>query len=169
MFFLKFAAGILAVITVSFFAKTKCKKMRAEYEFFNALNEYLKSVKSAAGYKKAKISEISVENADFKEFLGNFPVTGKLSDLTAPEYLTEAEKLKIATLFSFIVSADALRVTLLTDGIDLINKYDTWCFFSGLFEQITNFGCTTSDKHFNKFTTRNREERNPGFTSYSFS
>ena len=131
MFFLKFAAGISAVITVSFFAKTKCKKMRSEYEFFNALNEYLKSVKSAAGYKKAKISEISVENTDFKEFLGNFPVTGKLSDLTAPEYLTEAEKLKIATLFSFIVSADANSLN------EALNSY------------ISEFGGITDEKRAN--------------------
>lgn len=107
----------MAVITLTVFAKTKCKKLRSEYEFFNALNEYLKSVKSAAGYKKAKISEISVDNADFKEFLGNFPLTGKLSDLTAHDYLTEAEKLKISTLFSLIVSADAKSLN------DALNSY----------------------------------------------
>lgn len=107
MFFLKLLIGITAVITVTCYAKLKCKKMYSEYAFFNALTEYLKSVKSSAGYKKAKLSEITVENGEFNAFLGSFPSDGKIESLTAPDYLSDAEKLKIATVFSLIVSSDA--------------------------------------------------------------
>ena len=43
----------------------------------------------------------------------------------------------IQSLFSFIVSA-YLTVTLFADCIDLINKYNAWCLFLRLLEQVTD-------------------------------
>lgn len=116
MFFLKLLVGITAVVTVTLFAKLKCKKLYSEYSFYNSLCEYLKSVKSSAGYKKAKLSEITVKNDEFIGFLGTFPSDGKTESLNMPDYLSEAEKLKIITLFSLIVSSDA---STLCDALNL--------------------------------------------------
>ena len=110
MFFLKLAIGVLAVATVTFAARQKCKKLYLEYAFFNALTEYLKAVKSSVGYKKAKISEITVDDEEFKGFLCDFSHSGNPSDLNVPDYLTEAEKLKISAVFSLIVSSDAITL-----------------------------------------------------------
>ena len=70
-------------------------------------------------------------------------------------------------LFSFIISSD-LSVTLLTDRIDLINKYDTWCFFLCLLEQISDLGGTHTYKHFYEFRTGHREERYIGLSRNCF-
>ena len=69
----------------------------------------------------------------------------------------------------FIVATHTGTVSLLTNGIDLINKYDTWCFFICLFEQITDLGSSHADKHFHKFRTGNGEKRYFCLTSNSFS
>ena len=71
-------------------------------------------------------------------------------------------------LLTFIVSTCHLSVTFLTNGIDLINEYDTRCFFLCLFKEVTNFGCAHTNKHFHKFRTGHREERYIGFTGYCF-
>ena len=57
----------------------------------------------------------------------------------------------VQCLFSFIIAACHLSVSFLTDGIDLINKYDTWCFLFCLFKKIADFGCAHTDKHFHEF------------------
>ena len=44
----------------------------------------------------------------------------------------------VQCLLTLIVSAaHSGAVTFLADGIDFINKYDTWCFLIGLFKKIT--------------------------------
>ena len=45
----------------------------------------------------------------------------------------------VQSLFALIVSACHLTVTFLTDGIDLINKYNAWSFFFCLFKEVTHF------------------------------
>ena len=56
----------------------------------------------------------------------------------------------IQCLFTFIIAAN-LAVTLLADGIDFINKNDTWSFLLRLFEQVTDLGSTHTYEHFDKF------------------
>ena len=56
----------------------------------------------------------------------------------------------VAWLFTFIITAN-LAVTLLADGIDFINKNDTWSFLLRLFEQVTDLGSTHTYEHFDKF------------------
>lgn len=107
MFIIKISIGVLAVVTVTCFAKLKCKKMQSEYSFLIALNEYFKSIKAATSYKKTKLTEILINSEDLNEFLGNFPISGKINDLTLPDYLSESDKLKISTVFSQIVTLDA--------------------------------------------------------------
>ena len=62
----------------------------------------------------------------------------------------------VQCLFTLIVSAaHSGAVTFLADGIDLINKYNTWCFLLGLFKKITYLGSTHTNKHLHKFRTGN--------------
>ena len=63
----------------------------------------------------------------------------------------------IQRLLTLIVAADA-SVTFLADRIDLVDKDDTRCFLACLFEQVTHFCSTHTDKHFNKLRTGDREE-----------
>ena len=66
----------------------------------------------------------------------------------------------VQSLLTFIVSTcEASAVTFLTNGINLINKYNTRCLLICLFKQITNLGSTHAHKHFHKFRTGNREKR----------
>ena len=52
-----------------------------------------------------------------------------------------------------LVVAAYTSLTLLSDGIDLIDKYDTGSFFLRLSEQITDFGCSHTYEHFHEFRT----------------
>ena len=70
-------------------------------------------------------------------------------------------------LLTLVVSAD-LAVTLFTDGIDLIDEYDTGRFFLGLFKKITNLGGAHTNEHLYEFRTGNGEEGNLRLTGYSF-
>ena len=74
----------------------------------------------------------------------------------------------VQSLLTFIVSTCHLSVSFLTDSIDLINEYDTRCFFLCLFKEITNLGSTHTNKHFHKFRTGHREEWYIGFSGYCF-
>ena len=56
----------------------------------------------------------------------------------------------VQCLLTLIVAAD-VAVTLLSNGINLINKYDTGCFFISLLKQITYFGSTHTNEHLHKF------------------
>ena len=67
----------------------------------------------------------------------------------------------VQCLLTLIVStAHSRSVTFLTDGINLINKHNTWCFLIGLFKKISNLGSTHTNKHLHKFRTGNGEKRN---------
>ena len=61
-------------------------------------------------------------------------------------------------LFAFVVSA-VLAVTLLADGVDLIDEYDTGSLLLCLPEQVTHLGCAHADEHFHEFRTGDGEER----------
>ena len=52
------------------------------------------------------------------------------------------------------------RVTLSTDRIDLIDKYNTWCHIVRLAEQITHTARTDTDEHLHELRTGQRKERN---------
>lgn len=68
-------------------------------------------------------------------------------------------------LLTLIISAcEASAVTLLTDGIDLVNEYDTGSLLIGLLKQVTNLGSTHTNKHFHKFRTGDGEERDLCFS-----
>ena len=73
----------------------------------------------------------------------------------------------VQRLFPLIVSAD-LPVTFFTNGIDLINEYDTGSFFLCLLEKVTDFGSTHTYKHLHKLRTGNGEEGNLRLTGYRF-
>ena len=71
----------------------------------------------------------------------------------------------IQSLFTFIIATcKSSSITFLTNCINLINKYNTWCFFICLFKKITYFGRAHTNKHFYKLRSRNREKRNFSFT-----
>ena len=53
----------------------------------------------------------------------------------------------------------------MSDGINLIDKDDTWSIFLGFTKEITDARGTDTDKHFSKFGTRDGEEWNVCFTS----
>ena len=55
----------------------------------------------------------------------------------------------VQSLFSLIITAD-IAVTLFTNGIDLVDKNDTRCFFVRLFEQVTHFCSTHTYEHLHK-------------------
>ena len=65
----------------------------------------------------------------------------------------------VQRLFTFIIAADGGRASLLADGIDFIDEYDTWCFFLRLLEEVSDLGCAHADEHFYEFRTGNGEER----------
>ena len=69
-------------------------------------------------------------------------------------------------LFPFIVAAH-LAVTFLTNGIDLINEYDTGRFFLCLLERSRTLAAHAY-KHLHKFRTGNGEKGNLRLTSNSF-
>ena len=48
--------------------------------------------------------------------------------------------------------------------IDLIDKDDTRCILLSLLEQVSDTGCTDTDKHFHKIRTGDRKERNSRFS-----
>ena len=73
----------------------------------------------------------------------------------------------IQCLFTFIISTCHLPITFLADGINLINKYNTWGLFLGLFKKIPNLGCTHTYKHLHEFRTGHGEERYVGLTGNS--
>ena len=68
-------------------------------------------------------------------------------------------------LLSFIIAAHT-SITLLANGINLINKHDTGRLFLGLIKQIPYLGCSHTDKHLNKLRTGNREKWNACFSCY---
>ena len=74
----------------------------------------------------------------------------------------------VQRLLSFIISSHPAGITLFTDGINLVNKYDAGCFFICLLKQISYLCCTHAHKHLYKFRAGNREERNIGFPCHCF-
>src|SRR3982751_3435151 len=54
--------------------------------------------------------------------------------------------------------------TVTTDSVDLVNKDDAGGIFLALLEQVTNTRSTYTDEHFHEVGTRDRKERNVGFT-----
>ena len=73
----------------------------------------------------------------------------------------------VQCLLTLIVAA-YLAVTFFTDGINLINEYDTWGFLFRLLKKITNFGSTHTYKHFYKFRTGHGKEWNIRFSGNGF-
>ena len=59
----------------------------------------------------------------------------------------------IQRLLTFIITADPCPVTLLSYGVNFIDKHDTRRLFSSLLEQITDSGSAAPDKHLYKFRT----------------
>ena len=64
----------------------------------------------------------------------------------------------IQCLFTFIISTAISGITTLTYGVNLINKYDTWCVFLGFLKQISNSGSSDTNKHLYKLRTGQGEE-----------
>ena len=64
----------------------------------------------------------------------------------------------IQCLLALIVAAQT-RITALTDGVDLIDKYNTGSLLLCLLEQVTHTGCADTDEHLHEIRTRQREER----------
>ena len=73
----------------------------------------------------------------------------------------------VQCLLSLIVAAD-IAVTLFTDRINLIDKYDTRCFFVRLFEQVTHFCGTHTYEHLHELRSGDGEKRYVCLTGYCF-
>ena len=68
-------------------------------------------------------------------------------------------------LLALIVAAEVCpAVTLFADRVDLINKNDAGRFFTRLLKQVAHLACTHADKHLDKLTAGDREERHTGLT-----
>ena len=70
-------------------------------------------------------------------------------------------------LLAFIV-AGKLSVTLLADGIDLVDEYNARRLFLRLFEEVTHLGCAHTDEHLDEFRAGHGEERNVRFARNGF-
>ncbi len=71
----------------------------------------------------------------------------------------------IKCIFPFIIgTSHSISASCPANGINFINKNDTWSFFFSLFEQIADTGSAYAYKHFYEIGTGNRKERNFGFT-----
>ena len=68
-------------------------------------------------------------------------------------------------LLPLVVSAHTTAgITLLADGVDLVNKHDTGSLFLCLLKQVTNLACTHTDKHLHELRAGDGKERYIGFT-----
>ena len=74
----------------------------------------------------------------------------------------------IQCLLAFIMSAAEAGTAVTADSVDLINKHNGRRDFFCLFKKVADPACTDTDKHFNKITAADGEERNSGFTCNSF-
>ena len=63
----------------------------------------------------------------------------------------------VQRLLPFVIAAHP-AVTLLADGVDLIDKHDAGGFLLGLPEQIPDFRGAHADEHFHEFRTGHGEE-----------
>ncbi len=70
--------------------------------------------------------------------------------------------------FAFVVAHDGVLTTGAANGVDLIDEYDTRCFFAGLFEQVANAAGAHPHKHFYKIATTQAEERHLGLAGHGF-
>ena len=73
----------------------------------------------------------------------------------------------VQSLFALVISSDIAAISLLTDGIDLIDKDDTGGFFLCLFKQIPDLGSAHAHEHLHKFGAGHGEERDIRLTGYS--
>ena len=61
----------------------------------------------------------------------------------------------VQCLLALVISADRVRaITLLTDGIDLIDEDDARCVLFCLLEEVTDLRCTHTYEHLDKFRAR---------------
>ena len=70
-------------------------------------------------------------------------------------------------LLALVVAAETGSVTGFTNGVDLIDEDNTGGHLGGLFEQITDTGCTHAHKHFHKIGTADGEEGHAGLAGHS--
>ena len=97
--------------------------------------------------------DLAVETARTQESgIQNFWSVGRAEDNDAVGGIKSIHFFQqlIQGLFSFVIPAHH-SITSFSHGVDLIDKDDTWRFFIGLFEEVTNLGGTGTDKHLNKF------------------
>ena len=70
-------------------------------------------------------------------------------------------------LLTLVVAAQLAAVTLLANGVYLVDEHDAGGFFLGLLEQITDFGRAHAHEHLHKLRAGDGEERHVGFASHS--
>src|SRR5690625_4654139 len=78
------------------------------------------------------------------------------------------KKLVEGVFYSIISPLDTVSSPGTPDRIDLIDKYDTRCFFPCLSEKIPDTRCTHSNKHFHKVRSTDAEKRNVCFPGNCF-
>ena len=62
-------------------------------------------------------------------------------------------------LLSFVVAADVAAVSLLADGVDLVDEHDAGGLLLRLLEQVAHLGRAHADEHLYEFGTAHGEER----------
>ena len=117
---------------------------------------------------------VKTAGAGQRRVKGFRPVGGRQNDHAgiALKAVHLGQKL-VQGLLALIVAAHTAAVSLLANGIDLINKNNARGFFLCLFEQITNLGCAHAHEHFHKFRAGNGEKRHiclacNGFCQHGF-
>src|SRR5690606_34662008 len=74
----------------------------------------------------------------------------------------------IERVFALIISAlESIAAACTSDGINLVDKYNTGCFFPCLLKEVANARCTNANKHFHKVGTGHGKERNTCLSGYS--
>ena len=74
----------------------------------------------------------------------------------------------IQCLLSLIMTTAKSGTSSTCYGINLVNKYNTWCILLRLSKQISYTGSTDSDKHFHKIRTGNGKKRYMCFAGNRF-
>ena len=57
----------------------------------------------------------------------------------------------VQSLLTLVITSAVMGITALSNGINLINKYDTRCILLGFLKKVTDTGSTYANEHLHKF------------------
>ena len=72
----------------------------------------------------------------------------------------------VQRLLTLLITSTVFTVTASPNGINFIDKNNTWCILGCFLKQISYTGSSDTDIQFNKVRSGKREERHLGFSGY---